>query len=73
MIDAEHKATQWIFGVKLVLILLAMILYVRTRRRLADAAQQGQSDVTDTRALAVVSLVLWTGATVAGRLMAYLV
>lgn len=73
MIDAEHKATQWIFGVKLVLIALAMMLYVRTRRSVATAADRGQSDVADARALAITSLVLWTGATVAGRLMAYLV
>jgi hypothetical protein len=73
MIDAEHKSTQWIFGVKLVLILFAMILYVRTRRRLTDAADRGESGVDDARVLAVASLVLWTCATVAGRLMAYLV
>ena len=58
---------------KLVLILLAMVLYVVTRRRVVDAADRGAADVPDARTLAVVSLVLWTGATVAGRLMAYLV
>ena len=48
--DAEHKAMQTVFYVKLALILLALVAYARLR-----------------------ALVFWTGATVAGRLMAYLI
>ena len=71
--DAEHKGTQTVFYVKLVFIALALACYVQVRRRVfihtnpADAPAGGPA-----KALALLSLVLWAGATVAGRLMAYL-
>jgi len=72
--DAEHKATQTVFFVKLSLIFLALVVYARLRtlvfRRTPPAVASASGEV---RALAVLSLVLWTGATVAGRLMAYLI
>jgi hypothetical protein len=71
--DAEHKATQTVFFIKLALIFLALIVYGRIRvlvfRRPEALAAPISSEV---KALAAISLVLWTGATVAGRLMAYL-
>ena len=71
--DAEHKATQTVFFVKLSLIFLALAVYARIRklvfRRPALLAAPISSEV---KALAILSLILWTGATVAGRLMAYL-
>ena len=71
--DAEHKATQKGCFVKLSLIFLALAVYTRLRtlvfRRAAPSAVTISGEV---KALAVLSLVLWTGATVAGRLMAYL-
>ena len=71
--DAEHKATQTVFFVKLSLIFLALAVYGRIRalvfRGPAAIAAPISSEV---RALAILSLILWTGATVAGRLMAYL-
>lgn len=73
--DAEHKATQTVFYVKLLLIALALICYARLRRRVfarpgaAVDARIGR----EAKVLAVFSLILWTGATVAGRLMAYLI
>ena len=74
MIDAEHKATQWIFYVKLLLIALALIIYARTRRLVAVTSSGGEPLVPlRARTLAIVSLLLWTGATVAGRLMAYII
>jgi len=72
--DAEHKATQTVFFVKLSLIFLALAVYARIRR----IVFKGPSAVTmplagEVKALAILSLILWTGATVAGRLMAYLI
>lgn len=73
--DAEHKAMQTVFFVKLFLIFLALVVYVRIRKLVFDGsfgAPTAASISGEVKALAVLSLVLWTGATVAGRLMAYL-
>jgi hypothetical protein len=73
--DAEHKATQTVFYVKLLFIALALVCYARLRRRLV-AGPGAAADARigrEAKALAVLSLILWTGATVAGRLMAYLI
>jgi len=72
-VDAEHKATQTVFYVKLALIALALVCYAQIRRRVfaRPAASDGPIG-PGAKALAVISLILWTGATVAGRLMAYL-
>jgi hypothetical protein len=62
---AVLKGTQWIFYLKLGLIASALVVDGRLRRRAFGDA------VVPLRAFAVASLVLWTGAIVAGRLMAY--
>ena len=66
MADATIKSGQRVFWVKLACITLALLVArtVAKRIRLEDAG--------DLRALAAVSLFLWAGAIVAGRLMAYL-
>jgi hypothetical protein len=72
--DAEHKATQTVFFVKLSLIFLALAVYARLRQLLfRTGAPVGGSMSGEVKALAVLSLLLWAGATVAGRLMAYLI
>jgi hypothetical protein len=71
--DAEHKAMQTVFFVKLALIFLALIVYARIRRLVFRSPAALASPISgEVKALAVLSLMLWTGATVAGRLMAYL-
>ena len=71
--DAEHKAVQTVFFVKLSLIFLALIVYARLRGLVFRTATPHASLISgEVKALAALSLVLWTGATVAGRLMAYL-
>jgi hypothetical protein len=73
--DAEHKATQTVFYVKLALIALALVCYAQLRRRVFVKPNPAWTDGPiggDARALAVASLILWTAATVAGRLMAYM-
>ena len=71
--DAEHKAMQTVFFIKLSLIFLALAVYVRIRKLVFTNAAPGAASISgEVKALAIVSLILWTGATVAGRLMAYL-
>ena len=70
--DAEHKATQTVFYVKLVLIALALVCYAQIRRRVFVHPPNGARIGGPVKALALLSLALWTGATIAGRLMAYL-
>ena len=69
---AEQKATQTAFLIKLVLIALALLAYGRIRRLVFHDPVAAASPIsTEARALALLSLALWAGATVAGRLMAY--
>ncbi len=71
--DAEHKVVQTVFYVKLVLIAVALATYGRIRSLVfAEESSAVHAASTEVKTLAVVSLILWTGATVAGRLMAYL-
>lgn len=66
---ATEKGVQTVFYVKLALIALALLVLLRLRRIVLDASEAiGATG----RALALASLVLWTGAITAGRLMAYL-
>jgi hypothetical protein len=68
MADATTKSGQLVFYVKLACIVAALILARLIAKRLPphDVAP------ASVRGLAVCSLLLWTGAIVAGRLMAYL-
>lgn len=71
--DAEHKATQTVFFVKLSLIFLALAVYARIRTLVfRRPGAMTMPLAREAKALAILSLILWTGATVAGRLMAYL-
>ena len=70
---AEQKAFQTIFYVKLACIAVALIAYVRIRAIVfRDAAALAAPIPREARALAALSLIFWAGATVAGRLMAYI-
>jgi hypothetical protein len=64
MADATKKASQPVFYIKLTFIGLALCTVVMAKRA---AIQNRQSSP-----VAVTSLLLWTGAITAGRLMAYL-
>ena len=68
MADATTKSTQTVFWVKLGLIVLALLVTQQISRALKTDDQQAGR----VRVLAVSSLFLWTGAIVAGRLLAYL-
>jgi hypothetical protein len=58
--------TNPVFYLKLLLIAVAMVLLVRIDRRASDS-----SSSRILRRLAIASLVCWTGAITAGRLLAY--
>jgi hypothetical protein len=72
--DAEAKARQPVFYLKLTLIALALVVTAMIRRGIerGRAAGAGDLSVAPGRRLAALSLLLWTGAITAGRLMAYL-
>lgn len=68
--SARVKTFVIMFWVKLAFIALAIVVLVRIQRVVRDSA--GGSIPADARRLAVLSLVFWSGAMIAGRLMAYL-
>ena len=71
--DATTKAGQPVFYVKLILIGVALLIARVESRRLAQHERATGGDVVRRlRSLALVSLLAWTGAIVAGRLLAYL-
>jgi len=71
--EAADKGTLWVFYVKLSFIALALVAAFRTRRLIfgRDGATTVAEIPGSAKALAILSLVLWTGAIFAGRLMAY--
>ena len=71
--EAADKGLLWIFYVKLALIALALVIAFRTRRAIFGASDGASAkEIPGTaKVLAILSLILWTGAIVAGRLMAY--
>jgi hypothetical protein len=70
--DATTKLTNRVFYIKMACILFAVISMVVIRRRVFRAAAIDREALAQSaRALAIASLVLWSGAITAGRLMAY--
>jgi hypothetical protein len=65
--------TNPVFYLKLLLIAIAMVLYVKIGRQVfrSDATTSEPGVSPRVRRLAIVSLVCWTGAITAGRLLAY--
>jgi hypothetical protein len=73
MAEATMKSKQPIFYIKLTFIALALWNTDLVRRgMLDDSASGGPLNSPRYRRLAIVSLVLWSAAITAGRLMAYL-
>ena len=73
--NATTKSTQPVFYLKLALIAAALVVTAAIRKAVARerlSAHDSTAPVMSPARLAVVSLVLWTGAIAAGRLMAYL-
>lgn len=73
MAAATTKAVQGIFWVKLACIVLGVVnVRLQQTRAFGDAGLLAGDITPLAKRLAVMSLVAWTGAIVAGRLMAYL-
>jgi hypothetical protein len=72
--DAAAKAAQPVFYIKLALIAIALVVTasIRAATTRASAAGGALPKRRAGRRLAALSLLLWTGAIAAGRLMAYL-
>ena len=71
--SARVKSFVIMFWVKLAFILLAVVVLVKIRRVVADFIKGNQTSLPPGAArLATLSFVFWSGAIVAGRLMAYL-
>lgn len=73
--QAQTFAGNTAFLIKIAFILLGMILAAVIEARLRAALQQGRAwdDDRFTRTVALCSLLTWTGAIIAGRLVAYIV
>jgi hypothetical protein len=70
--DATTKLTNPVFYIKMAFITLAVLNMVVVRRRVfGDPALDAQPVPPSGRLLAAASIVFWTGAITAGRLMAY--
>ena len=72
-LDAEHRVHQWMFWAKLAFIALALVNLRLTRLYMFRGTEFPRLDPVPAkgRAYAWMSLVLWWGATAAGRLTAY--
>lgn len=72
--DATTKAKQPVFYLKLTLIFIALWCTFATRRIIRENSEDTPVDTVPAHGarLAIASLLLWTGAIAAGRLMAYL-
>jgi hypothetical protein len=70
--DASTKLTNPDFGVKMVLIALAIVnLRIIEKRVFGDPLLDSKPVSPNAKMLAVLSLVLWFGVITAGRLLAY--
>ena len=72
--DAVTKLAQPVFYVKLLFIALGLVTMQVMKSRVLREPQVDERPFPGTaRMLAILSLLFWTGATIAGRLIAYLV
>jgi uncharacterized protein DUF6644 len=69
--EAADKAGQPVFLIKLTFVAVGVIATTRVRRVVFGAGHFVDVPPPGARSLAAASLVVWTGAIVAGRLMAY--
>jgi hypothetical protein len=72
MADAPAMLTSWLFLLKMAIIGLALVTMASMKRELFRKPTRGDVMSGTAKALALTSLVLWTGAITAGRLTAYL-
>jgi hypothetical protein len=70
MADATTKLTNWDFWVKMVLVAAGLVVQTRIQKKMLN--EPTDNTVPEgARVLAILSLVCWFGAILAGRLLAY--
>jgi hypothetical protein len=69
--DASKRATQPLFLLKLLLVAAGIATIVLVRRRVFDGAKEPLVISGAAKRLAVTSLLVWSAAVTAGRLLAY--
>ena len=69
--DATKRATQPLFLVKLALVAAGIVTMVMIKRSLFDGRAEPVVIGTSARRLAITSLLVWSAAITAGRLLAY--
>ena|SRR5262245_47956634 len=70
--DPERKATSWLFGLKMLLIVINLPLLVRLERAVFREGQEPVLVSPVARQLAAGTAVLWAGTIFAGRLLGYM-
>jgi hypothetical protein len=70
--DPERKATSLLFGFKMVLIAVNLVLISRLERAVYSEGPEPVAVGSAARQLAAVSAMLWAGTIFAGRLLAYM-
>jgi hypothetical protein len=72
MADATTKMTSWVFGVKMIFIVIGMVVLRQIQVKVFRTPELDKFIPSYAKTLAGVSLACWVLATTAGRLMAYL-
>ena len=70
MADATTKLSNWDFWVKMVLIAIGLVIQTRIQKKMLNEPSN-DAVPAGVRGLAILSLVCWFGAILAGRLLAY--
>jgi hypothetical protein len=70
--DPERKATSYLFGFKMFLIIINLPLLKRLERALYRESPEPVAVASSTRQLAAASAMLWAGTIFAGRLLGYM-
>jgi hypothetical protein len=70
--DPERKATSYLFGVKMLLIIINLPLLKRLERDIYRESPEPVAVAGGTRQLAAASAMLWAGTIFAGRLLGYM-
>ena len=70
--DPERKSTSYLFGFKMLLIIINLPLLKRLERAIYRESPEPVAVASGTRQLAAASAMLWAGTMFAGRLLGYM-
>jgi hypothetical protein len=69
--DPERKSTSYLFGFKMLLIIINLLLLKRLERAIYREGPEPVDVASATRQMALASAMLWAGTIFAGRLLGY--